>query len=261
MQVTKHFSHEVYASVMNSLRAYLTKEQQAVRLFKTWDFDNSGTLDTIELRRILEHFKTHSKQSEADFKTLSRRRAADTDAEEGQARPEFSHDKRDEDYAGWTNNVVASLDYLAADKQLDLAGFKAWLVQVAGHLSPETFDKAMNELLEIVSKRVSTKELFKMWDKDGSGQLDFEEVGSILKWFSDNVPGIVVNFGQLWSTLPMSNSGTISLEQFGAWIMKVTAKMSVQQYAVVTERLKERLREKGLADPDRSDTTKTRQHV
>ena len=55
--VTASFEKETYDMVIRQLIAYLTKEQQATRLFKAWDDDNSGELETVELRKILDIFK------------------------------------------------------------------------------------------------------------------------------------------------------------------------------------------------------------
>lgn len=161
--VTSKFEPRIYKLVVRQLMAFLTKEQQATRLFKAWDDDNSGSLDTSELKKILEHFKEQFKAADAEF-TLMEDMVREKESEAGGFAP------------AWTSNVVASLDAMAAQRSVDLPAFKVWLMQVAGHLSPETFDKAMAELTEIIEKAVSTKLLFRVWDSDSSGSLDFAEV-------------------------------------------------------------------------------------
>ena len=59
--VTASFEKETYDMVIRQLIAYLTKEQQATRLFKAWDDDNSGELEMVELRKILDIFEEQIK--------------------------------------------------------------------------------------------------------------------------------------------------------------------------------------------------------
>lgn len=80
---------------------------------------------------MLEHFKKHWKAADDEFVALDE-----------VSRPNGAG----AGVSGWTNNVVASLDFLASKKSLDIDGFKGWLLQVSGYLSKATFDKAMAEV-------------------------------------------------------------------------------------------------------------------
>lgn len=188
---------------------------------------------------MLEHFKKHWKAADDEFVALDE-----------VSRPNGAG----AGVSGWTNNVVASLDFLASKKSLDIDGFKGWLLQVSGYLSKATFDKAMAEMTAIVSKSVSTKLLFKAWDVDGSGSLDFAEIGVVLKWFQENVPG-EIDFARLFATLEAPKDGLMTFEAFDKWMLDATSGMSVLSYTTVTEKLKDHLRDRGI-DPNRAPTRK-----
>jgi len=226
----RSFEPIVYDMVIEQLIEYFKKEQGAVRLFKAWDDDNSGLLDTDELRKILEHFKTQFKK----------------DSEEMMQMESMKHDA--ESAGAWTHNVVASLDHLGT-KSLDLPGFKLWIIEISGHLAPETFKSAMDELLAIVEKSVSTTLLFKLWDDDNSGTLDFGEIGSVLKWLSENLAEGTLNFTEVFQALPTPSQGKVTQAQFEEWMLRVTGGMTPQAYTVFMEKLKDHLRAKG-EDPD-----------
>ena len=87
---------------------------------------------------MLEHFKKHWKAADDEFVPLDE-----------VSRP----DGVGAGVAGWTNNVVASLDFLTSKENLDIDGFKKWLIQVSGYLSKQTFDKAMEEVPTARPKR------------------------------------------------------------------------------------------------------------
>jgi len=239
--VTASFEKETYDMVIRQLIAYLTKEQQATRLFKAWDDDNSGELEMVELRKILDIFEEQIKIDDEEFHVMEEMKAQ-KDVESGQAV------KQETNYAGWTNNVIASLDDMAAKKGLNLPAFKVWLIDVSGHLEPATFDKAYAKLMEVVKKDVSNKLIFKMWDRDGSGHLDFGELGEVLKWLAEQLPGTLV-FRDLFAALPEPVEGKISEKQFSAWLTNITGGLSMQQYETFQEKLKDHLRAIG-EDPD-----------
>ena len=84
--------------------------------------------------------------------------------------------------------------------------------------------------------------------RDGSGNLDFAELGEVLKWLADQLPGTLV-FRDLFAALPEPVDGKISEKQFSAWLTNITGGLSMQQYETFQEKLKDHLRAIG-EDPD-----------
>lgn len=153
-------------------------------------------------------------------------------------------------YAGWSSNVVASLDYMAATASLDLPAFKTWLVRVSGHLSPATFDRAMGELTALVERAVSSRLIFRLWDKDGSGSIDLAEMGAAMMWMTEHVPG-TLPAKELLLAVPATPDGRLSEAAFEEWMLTISSSLSVASYTVLMEKLKDKLRENG-EDPDGS---------
>mgnify|MGYP006165225297 CR=1 FL=1 len=126
-------------------------------------------------------------------------------------------------------------------RTVDLNGFKDWLRAVSGHLSGDTFDVAMEELYEIISKRITVKDLFAHWDKDRSGALDFGEMGQVLQWFTDNVPGDEINLAILWKDLEPPANGKITQDDFEAWWLKISTRISPVAMKAITDNLKDKI--------------------
>ena len=77
--------------------------------------------------------------------------------------------------------------------------------------------------------------------RDGSGNLDFAELGEVLKWLAEQLPGTLV-FRDLFAALPEPVDGKISEKQFSAWLTNITGGLSMQQYETFQEKLKDHLR-------------------
>jgi len=255
--VTHSFTKEAHAHLITNLKAILKKEKLYYQLFRMWDYDMSGTLDCSELMKVVTFFKEHFEAEEQRLKlenrfaTLQSQASTVAKAEgtgDEEAPPPLAVPRASSDsLTGWTTEVFESIKTMTERAStVDLNGFHEWLRQVSGYLSEETFDAAMGELYDIVSKRVDVKQMFDLWDKDRSGALDFGEMGSVLQWLSDNMPANdSLNLAILWKDVEVPPDGKIKQADFEAWWLKISTRISPVDMNAIAAKLKERINSQG----------------
>jgi len=276
-------------SVLEKLVAYAEKEKGAERLFRMWDADGSGTLETAEIEQILAWFQEHVQAEDVTFESIWEETDGDDkeDAAADEAKPTASMaPERDEEVAqpplqsdssvsqfwkqkvsgdepetfeSWKEKLKKSLSadeledegMIETDAQgkitMDIVGFKKWLVRITMSMSTSTFEQVMAKLGETVNKQLSAKQLFHVWDADGSGALDMTEVKDVLKWFHSNVPDTALDFFTIWDVLTSKATpdGKIDLAGFEDWLINVTNSMQPPAFKDLVEKLQEHLRKNG----------------
>lgn len=234
--------------VFASLHEHLRREQEAVKIFKLWDHDASGTLEPREVRLIFEHFSQHADATPPTF--AGRLLQSNPQDEAILFDAELAKRRFDE----WTGEVLSSECFASDAPPLDARGFKAWMTEIAGHLSQPAYEAAMAELTDVISKRVSGRDVFLLWDADKSGELDFAEMGQVMQWFSENVGG-ELDLSAMYRALEPPPSGKIDQAAFEAWMLKIAQGVLPATFAAVSERLKEKVKATRLKEDVKSEMT------
>merc|ERR1719409_2529565 len=94
-----------------------------------------------------------------------------------------------------------------------------------------------------VNKQVSAKRLFHVWDKDGSGELDFKEIKAVLDWFRKNTPDNGLVFETMWDALKLNDAGKIDIAGFEEWMLEITKPLQPEAFHTLMDALKEYLKE------------------
>lgn len=103
-------------------------------------------------------------------------------------------------------------------------------------------------IAEIAIRHVTAQQIFGLWDRDGSGELEFGELRNLFAWLKANVPQQEgFDYSTLWDELP--DSGKCDLATFDDWLLTVTKKMKPEGFHELQEKIKARLAELQSAEP------------
>ena len=88
--------------------------------------------------------------------------------------------------------------HVVEGSSLTLESFVKWYNRVTSEFKPAVRTQVLETLEDYVAKMCKADRLFKLWDHDGSGTLEHNEIVSVLSWFEKHIPGDDIEFATIW---------------------------------------------------------------
>ena len=167
---------------------FQARDDEIDMVFDAWDFDRSGSLNNRELEQKLMAFtREEAAHGDKDYGVLQEHRLRDVglDREDAQAKVKrtMAANRVDASDAKGAMDVVRKLRTALNGERgvvriLDV--IRAWDTDGDSLVTNAEFRQALKSLGFVIAKK-EVDELFTILDKDGSGAIEFAELGRLLK--------------------------------------------------------------------------------